>query len=91
MTQYLIIAAIVLWALLYSAWSLTPAGLRRAFAARAAGWARRFGLGERQAQGLQDRLAQPGGCSECSSCPGCAKPAAPGARVIPVEPGPRPH
>jgi len=91
MIQYLIIAAIVLWALLYSAWSLMPTGARRALAERTAGWARRFGLGEKQAQGLQARLAQPGNCGACSTCPGCGKPATPAARVIPAEHGPRTH
>jgi hypothetical protein len=85
MIQYLVIAAIVLWALLYSAWSLMPAGARRALAQRAAGWARHFGLGEKHAQGLQTRLAQSGSCSACSTCSGCGKPPTPAARVIPVD------
>jgi hypothetical protein len=91
MIQNLIIAAIVLWALLYSAWSLTPSGARRAFAARAAGWARRLGLGESQAQGLQATLAKAGNCGACSTCSGCGKPATPSARAIPVEKTPQSH
>jgi hypothetical protein len=83
--QYLIIAAIVVWALLYSAWSLMPAGGRRALAERAAGWARHWGLGEKQVQGLQARLAQPGSCSGCSTCSGCGKPTPPAPRVSPRE------
>jgi hypothetical protein len=89
--QYLVIAAIVLWALLYSAWSLMPARARRAMAMRAAGWARHFGLGEEQAQDLQARLAQPRECGACSTCSGCGKPAAPAERVFPVEHGHRSH
>jgi len=71
MIQYLIIFLIVLWALLYSAWSLMPAPARRTLAQRAGGWARRIGLGEKQAQGLQTRLAQTADCGACSSCKGC--------------------
>jgi len=85
MTQYLIIAAIVVWALLYSAWSLMPAGARRTLAERAARWARHWGLGERNVQRLQARLAQPGNCGACSTCSGCGKPATPAPRVITVE------
>lgn len=73
MIQYLIIAVIVLWALLYSAWSLMPAGTRRALARAAVGWARCAGLGDRQAQELQDKLAQPVACGACSTCSGCSK------------------
>jgi hypothetical protein len=77
MIQYLIVAAIVVWALLYSAWSLMPAIGRRALADRAAGWASNCGLGKKQVQGLKARLAQPGGCGACSTCAGCSKPATP--------------
>jgi hypothetical protein len=83
MIQYLIIAAIVVWALLYSAWSLMPAGGRRALADRAAGWASYCGLGEKQVQALNDRLAQQGSCGACSTCAGCGKPAPPAPRVNP--------
>ena len=76
MTQYLIIAAIVLWAVLYSAWALMPAALRQAVATHVAGWARRCGLGDRGAEKLRAELARPSACGACSSCPGCAKPAA---------------
>ena len=91
MIQYLIIAVIVLWALLYSAWSLMPAGARRTFAQRTAGWARHFGLREKHAQGLQARLAKPAECGACSSCPGCGKPTAAPSRAIPVGKDPRAH
>lgn len=76
MIDTLIIAAIVLWAVLYSARSLMPGGARRALAERAAGWARSLGLGERQVQGLQATLEKSGDCSSCSACAGCRKPAA---------------
>jgi len=85
MIQHLIIAAIVLWALLYSAWSLMPAGARRVVAQRAAVWATHLGLGEKLAQALQARLAQPGNCGACSDCAGCGKSASPATRVISVE------
>lgn len=89
MIQYLIIAAIVLWAVLYSVWNLMPAGARRALAQRAGAWARHAGVGEKQAQELQDRLAQPASCSACSTCSGCSKPSASAARSDNGEP--RPH
>lgn len=74
MTQYLVIAAIVLWAVLYSAWSLVPAAWRQAAAARLAAWAGRAGLGRERTRSLQATLARGGGCSACASCKGCAKP-----------------
>lgn len=76
MTQYLVIAVIVFWAVIYSAWSLMPAGMRRAAAARVAAWAGRAGLGRERASTLQATLARGGGCSACASCKGCAKPGA---------------
>jgi hypothetical protein len=79
MSQYLIIGAAVLWALLYSAWALMPGAWRRYCAARVAGWARRLGAGEQRADVLQARLVRPTGCSECSSCAGCGR----GARATP--------
>jgi len=91
MTQYLIMGAIVLWAVLYSAWALMPAASRRAAAARVSGWASRFGLGKRAAQGLQARLAQAGGCGSCSGCSGCGKPGAEGGREIHVVRNASPH
>jgi hypothetical protein len=83
MIQYLIIAAIVVWALLYSTWILMPAGGRRALAGRVAGWASYCGLGEKQVLGLKARLAQRGGCGAWSTCAGCSKPAT--SRVTPGE------
>jgi len=73
MTQYLVIAAIVFWAVLYSAWSLMPAASRKAAATRLAAWAGRAGLGSERARTLQATLARSGGCSACASCKGCAK------------------
>ncbi|MDP3856366.1 MAG: hypothetical protein Q8Q73_01245 [Stagnimonas sp.] len=84
MTQYLIMAAIVLWAVLYSAWAFMPSAARRAAAARISGWARRLGLGEQEARGLQASLAKPSSCGACSSCAGCSKPGVPGSRAMDV-------
>jgi len=91
MTQYLIMAAIVLWAVLYSAWAFVPSASRRVAAARVSGWARRFGLGERGAQGLRARLAQPSSCGACSSCSGCGNTEAADARAVRVARDARPH
>jgi len=73
MTQYLIIGAVVSWAVLYSAWSLGSPAWRRAVAAQLAGWARRAGLSRERAHTLKLKLGKSGGCGECALCHGCAK------------------
>jgi hypothetical protein len=72
MTQYVVIGAAVLWALLYSGWSLMPAGWRRSLARRLGGWAARSRLGRERARSLESTLLRTGGCSACDSCKGCA-------------------
>lgn len=84
MTEYLIIAAAVLWAVLYSTWALLPAALRRASAELVARWATRLGMGAGKAGQLRATLARPTGCGACSTCAGCgSKPPAPAQRPDP--------
>jgi hypothetical protein len=73
MTQSLIIGAIVVWAVIYSAWSLMPAGLRKSAATRVASWVGRAGLGSERTRALEVTLARTGSCSECAECKGCAR------------------
>lgn len=75
--ETLLVGLIVATAVLYSGWSLLPAGLRRSAARRLGAQARRWGAGEAEAARLQAALSASGGCSDCSSCKGCAAPAAP--------------
>ncbi|HWI80755.1 DUF6587 family protein [Ramlibacter sp.] len=74
MTQTIIVALIVAAAVLYTVWTLMPAGWRRAGAARLAQQAARSGMEAETAREWQVRLERAGGCSECASCKGCATP-----------------
>lgn len=77
MTQYLIVGMIVAAAVLYSVWTLMPAGWRRAGAARVAQRAANSGMDAHKAAAIQLRLEGAGGCSDCASCKACAKGATP--------------
>jgi hypothetical protein len=80
MTQYLIIGAIVVWAVLYSMWSLMPAAWRRGAAARIASRAA-AGLGTERARALEATLSRSGTCSDCAECKGCVRPPASSAQA----------
>lgn len=72
MVQDVIVGLIVIASAIYTIWILMPAGMRRAGAAGIASLARSFGVGARESERLQARLATHGSCGDCEECKGCA-------------------
>lgn len=69
--QNLIVAVIVLLCGAYAAWTLMPAGTRRAIAARVLSWP----LPQRWKQPFRNAMKPAGACGGCDNC-GDSKPAA---------------
>ena len=69
--QNLVVALLVLACTVYAAWTLMPAGARRAMAA----WVLKWSLPEVMQRPFQKAMKPAGACGGCDNC-GDAKPAA---------------
>jgi hypothetical protein len=82
MTQSLIVALLVVSCSVYAAWTLMPAGLRRAIAQRLLNWS----LPALLARPLRRAMKPASACGGCDSCAGDAadKPAATASKPITI-------
>jgi hypothetical protein len=72
--QYAIVVVTVVVAFGYAGTKLMPAAWRRAFAGRAAAFARQAGGSDVFARRVEAKLSTGGACGSCDSCKACATP-----------------